>query len=64
MHNTRLHISYDAVSGWDLKQIAEDHSNVMLSDFDKGLFESYISDIEESTIVSGIYEKRKEDDQQ
>jgi len=52
------------VSDWDLEQIAEDHSEIMVSDFDKGLFESYISDIEENTIVSGIYGKRKEDDEQ
>ena len=64
MHNTRIRISYDTVSDWDLEQIAEDHSDVMVSDFDKGLFESYISDIEENTIVSGIYGKRKKDDQQ
>jgi len=51
MHNTRLHISYDTVRDWDLEQIGEDHSNIMVSDFNKGLFESYISDMQETIIM-------------
>ena len=61
MHNTRLYITYDTVTDWDLEQIAKDHVDTMISDFDKGLLESYISDIEESVFASDIHTERKED---
>jgi hypothetical protein len=61
MHNTRLYITYDTVTDWDLEQIAKDHANTMISDFDRGLLESYISDIEESVLASDIHAERKED---
>ena len=56
MHNTRVRISYDIVKDWDLEQIAQDHSDIMISDFNNGLLDSYLSDIEESIIMT-YYEK-------
>ncbi len=46
MINRKPSVTYDTVTGWDPEQIAQDHFNMLLDDYNQGLLESYLSVIE------------------
>jgi len=50
MHTTRIYTVYNTVKDWDLKQIAQDHTDVMLDAYEQGLLDSHLSSIESNDI--------------
>lgn len=39
-------ILYDRLSDWDPEQIAQDHTDIIISDFNNGFLDKYLLDIE------------------
>ena len=50
-----IRVVYDTVIDWDVEQINEDQINLMATEYDSGLLNSRISDIETDNPIS--YEK-------